>query len=291
MHQIPGFYLLESVGEGGFGWVYKGLSLQTGTVFAVKVLRSPDSDTLERFRREIRIVEKLKGQRFIVTVYAHDLSHNPPYYVMELCNGSIADILRTKGALSWKVAAAFLAQAADGLRALHEAGGFHRDIKPANLLLSNDSAGWPTVRLADFGLARYPSADTGPMTHQPAGTPGYMSPEILSGEPFTIADDVYSLGVTGIEMLTLKAMPYGIPTHGIPTRLQSLLTKMVGPRAERPSTATVCRVCVEEIKLAGIKPAPQPSAAPSNSGGRADNLAGLLIGALIIAGIALAASD
>lgn len=292
-HQIPGFILFEPMlGQGGFGWVYKAFSIQLGSIVALKVLRTPSSDALIRFRREIQIIEKLKNERFIVTVLTHDLTHNPPYYVMELCKGSIADLLKaSQQPLPWKICAGYLAQAASGLTSLHQAGGFHRDIKPANLLISNDNVGWPTLRLADFGLARHPSTNTGPITQQAGGTDGYMSPEVVNGEAYSAADDIYSLGISGIEMLTLKRLPYGFENPQISPYFQAILRAMVGPRAGRPLAKEVMQGCLKAIIAGGVKPAATPPPPNPTASGRNDNLAALLIGALIIAGIVIATSD
>src|SRR5262249_12934013 len=162
---------------------------------AVKALARGSASDLERFTRELRMLRTQITNRHVVDVLDWDLGHDPPYLVMEFCEGGPLRAWVGKKP-PWRSVAVALAHAINGLHGLHRADGFHRDIKPDNLLMGKDSAtGEMVVKVADFGLARAPVTATGPMTRSAMGTPGYIAPEVLAGAPYAASADIYSLGV------------------------------------------------------------------------------------------------
>jgi hypothetical protein len=142
----------------------------------------------------------------------------------------------------WLEVAFALSNAAAGLSQIHEAGGFHRDIKPDNLLIAQSDDGTKIIKVGDFGLARVPKTAGHPMTRSVWGTDGYMAPELFTGNEFTRACDVYSLGVTGLELLTGSRQPAKLQGRpDIPQAFRELLLRMLRPLAAQRPTINVCQ--------------------------------------------------
>lgn len=202
------FEVLEELGRGGMGTVYKAKHRQLGKLQAIKVIRDdhfcPPQDALLRFKREARAVAALCHPN-IVAAHDANFESDPPYFVMDYVDGESLAALQKRlrnCKTNFPVAAACEAirQAAVGLQCAHEQNIIHRDIKPGNLML--DRSG--TVRVLDLGLARVVTADRaetqmGELTteQQVIGTPDYMSPEQLrSSRDVDARADVYALGAT-----------------------------------------------------------------------------------------------
>jgi eukaryotic-like serine/threonine-protein kinase len=200
---LAGRYQLASrIAVGGAGEVWRGLDVTLDRPVAVKLLRpeyAQHPETLARFRSEARHAASLAHPGIARVFDYHDGGPaHLPFIVMELVDGpSLADVL-LRERLSPDRVMGIIAQAAAALDAAHRAGLVHRDIKPANLLLTQDGV----VKITDFGIAH--AAGSAPVTRQGQliGTPAYLAPERVAGQPATAASDLYSLGILAHECLT-----------------------------------------------------------------------------------------
>jgi len=213
--KFPQLEILEPLGHGGMGAVYKARQKNLDRLVALKIIRpevTQDSTFAERFNREAKTLARLSHQN-IVTV--HDFgeidfsedSSSPAktlyYFIMEIVEGANLRQLMQTGDLSPDQALAIVPQICTALQYAHEEGVVHRDIKPENILLDKQG----NVKIADFGLAKLANSSaemftlTG--THQVMGTPRYMAPEQMEGShSVDRRADIYSLGVVFYEMLT-----------------------------------------------------------------------------------------
>ncbi len=197
------FELLEQLGVGGFGAVYKARDTELDRTVAIKVPRAgniPRPEDVDRFLREARSAAQLKHPS-IVALYDAGQGDGTCYLVSEFIQGAtLAQHLSAKR-LSFRQAAELIAEVADALDYAHKHGVIHRDLKPSNIMLDLEAK----PHLMDFGLAKR-AADEITMTieGQVLGTPAYMSPEQAKGEVKKVdgRSDVYSLGVILYELLT-----------------------------------------------------------------------------------------
>jgi len=199
-HTLEGRYeLLELIGEGTFGRVYRGRDRRLGRTVAVKVIKpwwAEDPVWVRRFAREAQLLASLSNPG-IVQIYDVGEADEGLYYVAELVDGnSLAQRLR-RGPMSPDSAAAVGEQLCRALGRAHEQGIVHRDVKPANILLSRDG----TLKVGDFGVARLTQSGTNAASATVIGTPQYMSPEQARGERTSAASDVYGAGIVLYEML------------------------------------------------------------------------------------------
>lgn len=208
LRQLGRYRLLDRVGAGAFGVVYRAHDSDLDRIVAVKIPRDAELSgrgEIERFWREARSVAQLRHPS-IVSVHEIGRFRGTPFLVSEFVVGtSLADVIATRR-LAAAETAELVAALADALHYAHEMGVVHRDVKPANIML--DEQGAP--RLMDFGLARRDAGDaTMTMEGQVLGTPGYMSPEQARGESSRVngRSDVYSLGVILYQLLTGE-MPF-----------------------------------------------------------------------------------
>jgi len=198
--QVPGFTLLERLGEGGQAQVYLAERDFDGLRVALKVLdRTLRADKLflDRFVREYKLLSKLEAEN-IARIYDQGFAGEHPYIAMEfLPSGTLST--RIREGLTQRAALRITAQVARALDQIHAKGVVHRDLKPANILFRAD--GRPV--LVDFGLARDLGTDS-TLTGQQRllATPRYMSPEQCLGRPVDARSDLYSLGAILFEMLT-----------------------------------------------------------------------------------------
>ena len=205
---LDGRYRIDGlIGRGGMAAVYRAGDLALGRRVAVKVFTPSTEgiDDADRRRSETALLASLTHPS-LVTLFdaAKDPETNREFLVMELVEGrDLREILKG-GAISSPDATRLLADLAEGLHVIHSRGIVHRDVKPANVLLA--PAHLPTRRwnakLADFGIARLLDESRLTATGRIIGTPGYLSPEQVRGEPVGSSADLYSLGLLMLEALT-----------------------------------------------------------------------------------------
>lgn len=197
------YELKERLGRGGMAEVYKAFQTGVERFVAVKVMHSHLSDSADfrqRFQREAKAVGNLQHPH-IMRVIDFDSEGDQNYMVMEFVQGgTLRDYLNEKGALPVPEALALTKQLANALRYAHNRGMIHRDIKPANVMFS-DPTRTHTV-LADFGVAKMLSEAQMTVSGTMLGTPAYMPPEVVKGEPADHRADIFSLGAMLYEMVT-----------------------------------------------------------------------------------------
>ncbi|MEX0868991.1 MAG: Stk1 family PASTA domain-containing Ser/Thr kinase [Nitriliruptoraceae bacterium] len=201
------YLLLDELGRGGMATVHRAYDEVLDRAVAIKILHphlAGDPTFLDRFRREARAAAALNHPN-VVTVYDWGESDEGAYLVLQLVAGTtVRRVLTANGPLDPRYAAAIVDAAARGLDAAHRVGLVHRDVKPENLLIGTDGV----VRIADFGLARAAATSSTTFgTGVLVGSPHYLSPEAVRGEPLDPRADVYALGVVLFECLT------GRPPH------------------------------------------------------------------------------
>lgn len=245
---FPGeFRIFRPLGEGTFGKVWLADDLCLGRRVALKTLHAPavaDPSALAALRKEATILANL-DHRNVVKVHAWRQAGGEHYLVLEyVSGGSLADLLREEGPMSWQRGARYIANVAEGLVAVHACGIIHRDIKASNTL-------WDPARdeakLTDFGVAGRLGA-----TRTAVGTPVFMAPEALRGQA-TEASDVYGLAAT-LFHLTTGELPFAARTSEepaapaarrlpeadgrfrlVPQRLEGLIRSgLAADQAERP---------------------------------------------------------
>jgi serine/threonine protein kinase len=238
--------LVEKLGSGGMGAVYRAEHVALGTPYAVKVLHrqfSDDDTVAERFRREAVACSRLRHEN---TVFVTDFGVHDEvgiYLVMEYLEGvSLHDLLRRDGALPLRRFALLASQVCDAMAAAHRLGIVHRDLKPENVMVLTEAGREDRVKVLDFGIAHLRDADThqgGSITRAGTvvGTPAYMSPEQIDrrlGE-VTPASDVYALGVIFYECLTGRRPFDGSSELALITQQLTVLPDPVS--AQRPELA------------------------------------------------------
>lgn len=205
------FRVVELLGEGGFGAVYKAEEVGVGRTVAVKLIHRPDGvsqaelDELKgRFEREAQALGRLHSP-FIVNLIELGMHNQRVFIAMEYIRGRpLAVLLKDEGPIKPLRACAICLQILQGLAEAHAAGVIHRDLKPDNVMVEKLPLGGETVKLLDFGVARFQDAAKTDMKTQDGrvlGTPSYMAPEQGLGK-VSPQSDLYALGVMLFEMLT-----------------------------------------------------------------------------------------
>ena len=198
------YEILEELGRGGFGIVYRARDSVLGRYIALKVLHSQltvDPGFIGRFEQEARLAAQLEHPNLVPV---HDLGQEDGRFFIAMglmTEGSLKDKLKAEGALSEQEILDTFRQIIRGLKFIHENGVMHRDLKPGNILFDQHG----TVRISDLGFAKAILSDTSTslsMSGGLIGTPAYMAPEIWRGKPATPQSDIYSLGCIIYEMLT-----------------------------------------------------------------------------------------
>ncbi len=222
----------ELIGVGGMAYVYKAYDRVEARWVAIKILKeefSNNSDFLRRFRNESKAIAVLNHPN-IVKVYDVSFGDQIQYIVMEFIDGiTLKEYIEQEGTIRWQEAVHFTTQILMALECAHEKGIIHRDIKPQNIMLLQDG----TIKVADFGIARFLQSETQTMTDKAIGSVHYIAPEQARGDYITDKADIYSLGVMLYEMLTGK-LPF-VADNAVSVALMQLQAKPVMPRELNPS--------------------------------------------------------
>ncbi|GAA2292344.1 serine/threonine protein kinase [Streptomyces kunmingensis] len=278
------YRLIETIGSGGMGQVWRARDEELGRFVALKVFAPPDDietaerqELLRRFHREARAVAALSTP-YVVTVHDHGTDEfdgaQVPYLVMELIGGeSLQEVLRREVRVPVDRALEWARQTLLGLAAAHGAGIVHRDVKPANLMVTPAGPDAPhgTVRILDFGIAAFVEGAeaatrltrTGAL---PIGSVLYMAPERFRQEPGDGRIDLYALGCVLYELLVGRP-PFTGPAAGVmynhlndtpmrPSRIRAevppcvddLLSSLMAKKAaDRPADATAALAALDDI--------------------------------------------
>jgi serine/threonine-protein kinase len=202
------YHVVRQLGEGGMGRVYLAEHVKMGRLSAVKVMSRrivTDADAISRFNREAANASRISHPN-VAAVY--DFGETPEgliYLAMEYVDGEpLTEVLAREHALPPERAAEIVRQTGEALSAAHDLGIVHRDLKPDNIMLARDRDGGDIVKVVDFGIAKAAGVDAQKVTRTGLviGTPEYMSPEQIAGDPLDGRSDVYSLGLVACTLFT-----------------------------------------------------------------------------------------
>jgi tetratricopeptide (TPR) repeat protein/predicted Ser/Thr protein kinase len=290
-HSLLHYHVLDKIGQGGMGQVFRAQDRKLGRHVALKVLApavAADEKSRLRLLREARAVSALNHPN-IVTVHAIEEAEGLDFIVMELVDGESLKQMLARGPMDPSTLIDLAAQAASGLAAAHAAGIIHRDIKPANLIVTRSGV----LKILDFGLAKPMISATGETEAEltapgaVAGTVAYMSPEQLRGEPLDPRTDLFSLGAVLYEAATgrqpftgahlpelISAILAGSPSHPSAIRAglgaafdQVVLRALAADREARYPSAEKLREDLRALASGTIRSAMAASEGPAEPEG------------------------
>ena len=265
MPVLPGqtllhYRLAEKIGAGGMGDVWRAVDTRLGREVAVKVIserHAQDAEALARFEREARAVAALSHPN-VLALYDVGREDGVSYVVTELLHGTTLRTRLAEGPVAPRAAVELALQVAQGLAAAHTRGLVHRDLKPENIFVAGDGS----VKILDFGLARFEAGGTGAdggvvdesavtltrhtMPGTVMGSPGYMSPEQVRGQVADARSDLFAFGAVLYEMLSGKRAFQG---PSIPDTLSAVLQydpPPFQPSAVDPTLDLVVRKCLKK---------------------------------------------
>lgn len=232
------YEIIDALGSGGMGHVYRARRVRLGDEVAIKVMQAtPEAppESRERFLRESRACAQLRHPNIVgILDFGFDVA-NQPYMVMELLSGpSLREEIDLEAPMSPARVAAILGPVASALQLAHDRGITHRDLKPANIVTHRYESGERVYKVIDFGLAAMKATSDQTRLTDPQfflGTLAYAAPEQMRGEEVTPAADIYAIGVIAYEMLT-GARPHD-GTNQATLITQALTQSPVSPAARR----------------------------------------------------------
>ncbi len=277
------FEILQLLGTGGMGVVFKATDRMLDETVALKTLRGDLDDThnmANRFRSEIRLARKISSPHVCrIYEYGEDRERGELRYIsMEYVEGvTLRDLLHESGGLPVDVALDIVAQILAGLTVIHDIGIMHRDLKPSNLMRTRTGL----VKLMDFGIAKEIGGVTLTAAGQAVGTPEYMSPEQVTGRKLDLRTDIYTTGIVLFELLTgispfrsenlmeaahkqVKEEP-DLRTPGIPAALAPVLGRALAKDREARfgSVRELERALISARRALGSSPARAPLPGPT----------------------------
>lgn len=240
------YRLIETIGSGGMGVVYRAEQLSLGRTVAIKMLRPEHAGSPERVHRfhlEARAASRL-CHRGSVALYDYGITANgAPYLVMEYVAGQpLSDFIRDRWPVPLGLVVDLGLQILSAIGDAHAAGIIHADIKTDNILVENRRGGAVRTKIVDYGLARLVD-ESAEGTY---GTPEYIAPEVACGQPVSVASDIYSIGVTLYEMLTGSP-----PFDG--DSAEEILDRQVADAVVPPSTRQPSRGIPAELEAVVMK--------------------------------------
>jgi serine/threonine-protein kinase len=198
---IDHYRVLELIGRGAMGVVYKALDVNLDRLVAIKVMSAEvrsTPDFVERFRQEARLQAALNHPN-VALLFDYFIHEGAPVAVMEFIEGeSLEQMIQRRGAIPAHEGIPLFKQALHGVAAAHRAGIIHRDLKPSNLMITKDGV----VKVMDFGIAKRQGATGATKASTSIGSPLYMAPEQILGRSIDRRTDVYGLGITLYELLS-----------------------------------------------------------------------------------------
>jgi hypothetical protein len=241
--QLKNFTLVEVLGAGGMGAVYKALDTNLNRMVALKVVRkefSSDAEYLGKFEREARITASVTHPH-VVKVYSFGSDHGLFYIAMELVDkGSLDDLMNLQGQVAEVQALGVGVQVAQGLQAANQRGLIHRDVKPGNILFADAQ----TAKIVDFGLAllaEHEAEERGEVW----GTPYYVAPEKLDHQPEDFRSDMYSLGGTLFHAIAGRP-PFEADTASM-VALKHLKSRAVSLQAFAPDVSSATAYVINRM--------------------------------------------
>ena len=251
------YEVLQLLGEGGMGCVYRVRHRVLGRLFALKALRlelARDVVTAERFIQEAQATAAINHPSIVKINDFGMLSTGQPYFVMELMEGrTLSSLLAERVILSPLETVGIANVVGQALGAAHDSGIVHRDLKPDNVIVQSLTPGAIRLKVLDFGLAMVHGNDRLTRDGVVFGTPQYMSPEQATGEPLDVRADVYSLGIVMFEMLTGR-VPFEADSYmGVLTK--QLYAQPVAPSSLRPELLE--HVVLDQIILRCLRKNPE----------------------------------
>lgn len=253
--EIEKYEILDFVGQGGMGSVYKVQEDKIGETFAVKVLRPefvPDHIAVKRFEQEAIAASKLTHPN-LVRVFGHGkTADGSPYLIMEYLDGeSLEEYMERVGRLEPEIALEIFIQTCGALTHAHTKGVIHRDLKPANIILTFTDSGGITARVVDFGIAKiqHDMRSTQDLTETGSvlGSPAYMSPEQCLGAQIDLRADIYSMGCVLFETLTGEELYSGEnPVQVIAKHLEETPEKFDSANIRPKRLKDVISTCIQK---------------------------------------------
>jgi serine/threonine protein kinase len=226
------YELIERVGQGGMAVVYRGLDRSLKRTVAVKVLHKHLADSQEardRFEREAHAVAKLRHENILEIFAFAGADSDDSYIVTEFIDGVTLKEFITDHPLTFpELGAMMVLQIGRALAHAHAAGILHRDVKPENVMIRSDGV----IKLTDFGISQMVDLGRLTVTGQLLGSPAYMAPEHVEGQPLDFRTDVFACGIV-LYQLTVGRLPFeGKNPHEILKRIAEC--KFPDPRTENP---------------------------------------------------------
>jgi serine/threonine-protein kinase len=271
--QVGPYRLIECIGEGAMGHVYRAEHTLLGRVVGIKMLRAEltcEDACVRRFLAEARAVNLIKHPHIIDVTDFASTPEGRPWFVMEMLEGSDLLLAASHEPLSLKRTLEIVRQLCDALAAVHAAGIVHRDVKPENIFLQQRE-GEDFVTLLDFGIARLPDpVNADPLQEGLVGTSYYMAPEQASASPIDHRADLYAVGSTLFELVAGMGQTPFRAEH----LQQQLLQVMMTPAPRLSDRANVPAIVRKDLDvLVDRLLAKEPSERPSSASEVADELA------------------